>query len=63
LQGKDGEVNLFLNTCDFTKQGAFGFGKTKDRSEASPEKGEKILKVTTAFIHELIDKLENLNIS
>ena len=56
-------VSLFLKTSDFTAHGGFGFGKTKDRSEASPEKGEKILRATTDLIEGLIEELKSLQVS
>ncbi len=56
-QFMDGTLNMFLNTRDFTRDGGFGFGKTKDRSEASAEKGERILQATTEFIRKLIGEL------
>jgi creatinine amidohydrolase len=55
----NGSVNLFLNTRDFTRDGGFGFGKTRDSSEASPEKGERIFEAATEFIRDLIDELAN----
>jgi len=60
---KGRKVDLFLKTSDFTAHGGFGFGKTKDRSEASPEKGEKILRATTDLIEGLIEELKSLQVS